>query len=73
MRDSNRSIISIIARRPARALTCAALAVAFTATPVLSPVAAYAVSAETQAELDAAESQVDQYAAAYDEAVAKLN
>ena len=73
MRDSNRSIISVIARRPARALTCAALAVAFTASPVLSPVAAYAVSAETQAELDAAESQVDQYAAAYDEAVAKLN
>ena len=63
MRDSNRSIISVIAQRPARALTCAALAVAFATTPLVSPTAAYAVSAETQAELAAAESQVDQYAA----------
>lgn len=73
MRDSQRSIIRVIARRPARALTCAALAVAFAATPVVSPLAAYAVSAETQAALDAAEADVDTYAAAYNEAVAKLN
>ena len=73
MRDSNRSIISVIAQRPARALTCAALAVAFATTPLVSPTAAYAVSAETQAELAAAESQVDQYAAAYDEAASKLD
>lgn len=74
MRDSQRSIVRVIAQRPARALTCAALAVAFTATPLISPVSqAYAVSAETQAELSAAEGQVDEYAAAYDQAVAKLD
>ncbi len=72
MRDTHRSIVRVIARRPARALTCAALAVAFAATPVLSPVSAYAVSAETQAELDAATSQVEDSAAAYDEAASKL-
>lgn len=72
MRDSKPSIVKVIASRPARALTCAALAVAFAATPLLSPVAAYAVSSETQAELDAAESQVDSYAAAYNEAAKKL-
>ena len=72
MRDTHRSIVRVIARRPARALTCAALAVAFAATPALSPVSAYAVSAETQAELEAATSQVEDSAAAYDEAASKL-
>ena len=73
MRDTHCSIISVIARRPARTITCAALAVAFAVTPVLSPVSAYAVSAETQAELDSAVSKVEKSAAAYDEAVAKLD
>ena len=72
MRDSKRSIISVVASKPARALTCAALAVAFAATPVLSPVSAYAVSAETQSELSSATEQVEASAKAYDEAVAKL-
>ncbi|WP_239285025.1 hypothetical protein [Collinsella sp. An2] len=73
MRDSKRSIISVVASRPARALTCAALAVAFAATPVLSPVSAYAVSAETQSQLSSATEQVEASAKAYDDAVAKLN
>ncbi len=73
MRYSQHSIVRVIASRPARALTCAALAVAFAATPVISPVAAYAVSAETQAEINEAAEQVDQYAAAYNEAVEKLD
>lgn len=73
MRDTKRSIISVIATKPARALTCAALAVAFTATPVLSPVAAYAVSAETQDELSSAAQQVEDSAAAYNDAVARLD
>ncbi len=71
MRDSQTSIIHIIARRPARALTCAALAVAFAATPVLSSVA-YGVSTETQAELEEAETELESSAAAYTEAVAEL-
>ena len=72
MRDTHRSIVSVIARQPARTITCAALAVAFAVTHVLSPISAYAVSAETQAELDSATAQVEESAAAYDEAVAKL-
>ena len=73
MRYSQHSIVRVIASRPARARTCAALAVAFAATPVISPVAAHAVSAETQAEINEAAEQVDQYAAAYNEAVEKLD
>lgn len=72
MRDTKRSIVKVIASKPARMITCAALAVAFAATPVLSPISVYAVSAETQAELDSSIAAVDEYAAAYDEAVAKL-
>ena len=72
MRYSQHSIVRVIASKPARALTCAALAVAFATAPVLSPVAAYAVSAETQAQIDEANQQVDQYAAAYNEAASKL-
>ena len=72
MRYSSHSIVRVIASKPARALTCAALAVAFAGAPVLSPVAAYAVSAETQAEISEAQSQVDQYAAEYKKATEKL-
>lgn len=63
----------MIAQRPARTITCAALAVALCAAPVLSPAVAYAVSAETQAQLDSANQQIDDSAAAYNDAVAKLN
>ncbi len=73
MRDSKRSIVQVIAAKPARALTCAALAVAFAATPVLYPMQAYAVSAETQEQLSSATKQVEDSAKAYDEAVTRLN
>ena len=72
MRDTKRSIIKVIAGKPARALTCAALAVAFTATPMIAPLSAYAISAETQAQLESAAQAVEDSAAAYDEAVANL-
>lgn len=72
MRDTKRSIIKVIAGKPARALTCAALAVAFTATPMIAPLSAYAISAETQAQLESAARAVEDSAAAYDEAVANL-
>lgn len=73
MRDSQHTIVQVIASRPARMITCAALAVAFAATPVISPIStAWAVSAETQAEINEAASQVDEYAAAYQEASDKL-
>lgn len=73
MRDSHHSIVRVIAQRPARAITCAVLAVALCAAPVLSPAAAFAVSEETQAELDSAEQEVDDTTAAYNDAVAKLD
>ena len=73
MRESQHTIVQVIASRPARMITCAALAVAFAATPVISPIStAWAVSAETQAEINEAASQVDEYAAAYQEASDKL-
>lgn len=72
MHDTHRSIVRVIARRPARTLTCAAIAVAFAVTPFALPSTAYGVSQETQAELDAAAEQVEASAAAYDEAVEKL-
>lgn len=72
MRDTKRSIIQVIASKPARALTCAALAVAFAGTPLVAPLSAYAVSAETQQQLDAAAQAVEDSTAAYDEAVAQL-
>lgn len=73
MQYSQRSIIRVIGSKPARALTCAALAVAFVATPVVSPVAAYAVSTETQEQLDSAAAQIEQSTAAYNEATQKLD
>ena len=62
------SHIAFISSRPARLLTCAALAVAFTAAPALSPEAAYAVSSETQAELNETQQKVDEATKAYEEA-----
>lgn len=72
MRDTHRSIVRVIANRPARAITCAVLAVALTAAPVLSPTIAFAVSEETQAELDSANQKVDDSMSAYNDAIAKL-
>ncbi len=71
MRDTHRSIVRVIANRPARAITCAVLAVALTAAPVLSPPSC-AVSEETQAELDSANQKVDDSMSAYNDAIAKL-
>lgn len=73
MSDSQTSIISVLASRPARAVTAAMLAVALTAAPALSPVSAYAASAATQEQLDAAADQVESSAQAYADAVAKLD
>ncbi len=73
MRDSHRSIVRVIAQRPARAITCAVLAVALTAAPVICPVAAYAVSAETKAELANADQKVSSSTSAYNTAVSKLS
>lgn len=73
MRNSKASIVRVLARRPARTVTAAMLAVALVASPMLSPVSAFAASTETQAELDAASSQVESSAQAYADAVAKLN
>lgn len=70
MRDSHRSIVRTIANRPARAITCAFLAVALVAGPTLP--AAYAVSSETLAAIDQATRKIDESAAAYNDAVAKL-
>ena len=44
MQHSNHRAAALIASKPARIITSAALAVALTATPMLSPVAAYAAS-----------------------------
>lgn len=73
MRDSHRSIVRTIAHMPMRTITCATLAVALSTTSVLFPVTAYAVSEETQAELDSASQQVVDSAAAYNEAVDALD
>lgn len=72
MRDSHRSIVRTIAQMPARTVTCAVLAVALSAASVASPVAAFAVTAKTQARLNSATQSVDDAAAAYNEAVSKL-
>lgn len=67
------SHISLMLRRPARLITCATLAVAFAAAPLLSPTAAYAVSEATQAQLDDARKQVEDATAAYEEAQTALD
>ena len=53
MQHSNHRTAALIASKPARIITSAALAVALTATPMLSPVAAYAASQATQDQLAA--------------------
>ncbi len=55
-----------------RTITCASLAVALATTSILLPATAYAVSEETQEELDSASQQVVDSAAAYTEAVEAL-
>ena len=53
MQHSNHRTAALVASKPARIITSAALAVALTATPMLSPVAAYAASQATQDQLSA--------------------
>ena len=64
----DRSHITFFMQRPARLLTSAALAVAFTATPLLSPATAFAVSTETEAQLSETQQQVEDATKAYEEA-----
>lgn len=53
-------------------ITCAALAAAFAAAPVVSPLAAYAVSNETQTQLNETQQKVEETAQAYEEAQRNL-
>lgn len=70
--QTSRSRIAFLTRKPARALTCAALAVAFTTAPVVLPSSAFAVSAETQTQLTETQEQVEKATATYEEAQEKL-
>ena len=77
MQHSNHRTAALIASKPARIITSAALAVALTATPMLSPVAAYAASQATQDQLSAAQQKIEAATSDYDreklqERVAKL-
>ena len=72
MQHSNHRTAAFIASRPARIITSAALAVALTATPMLSPVAAYAASQATQDQLSAAQQKIEAATSAYNEARTKL-
>lgn len=70
---THRSTISLLMRKPARMVTCAALAVACASTPLISPLStAYAVSAETQSELTETQQQVEDATQAYEEAQQNL-
>ena len=70
---TERSRMRFLMKRPARAITCATLAVAFAAAPVISPVAAYAVSNETQTQLTETQQQVEETTRAYEEAQQNLD
>jgi peptidoglycan DL-endopeptidase CwlO len=70
--STNGNIVALMGTRPARVITAAALAVALTVTPALSPTA-FAVSSETEAELTDAQEQVDSATTAYNESVQKLD
>lgn len=72
MQHSNHRTAALIASKPARIITSAALAVALTATPMLSPVAAYAASQATQDQLSAAQQKIEAATGAYNEARTKL-
>mgnify|MGYP002761557398 FL=1 len=72
MQHSNHRTATLIASKPARIITSAALAVALTATPMLSPVAAYAASQATQDQLSAAQKKIEDATSAYNGARTKL-
>lgn len=73
MQHSNHRTAALIASKPARIITSAALAVALTATPMLSPVAAYATSQATQDQLSAAQQKIEAATSAYNDARTKLD
>ena len=73
MQHSNHRTAALIASTPARIITSAALAVALTATPMLSPVAAYAASQATQDQLSAAQQKIEAATSAYNDARTKLD
>lgn len=73
MQHTHRSAAALIASKPARLITSAALAVALTATPALSPVAAFAASQETQDQISAAQKKIEDATSAYSDARAKLD
>ena len=72
MQHSNHRTAALVASKPARIITSAALAVALTATPMLSPVAAYAASQATQDQLSAAQKKIEDATSAYNDARTKL-
>ena len=73
MQHSNHRTAALIASKPARIITSAALAVALTASPMLSPVAAYAASQATQDQLSAAQQKIEAATSAYNDARTKLD
>lgn len=72
MQHSKHSAVALTTSKPARLITSAALAVALTATPLLSPVTAFAASQETQDQISAAQTKIEQATSAYDDARSKL-
>lgn len=73
MQHSKHSAQALITSRPARLITSAALAVALTATPVLSPATAFAASQETQDEIASAQKKIEDATSAYSDARSKLD
>lgn len=70
--QASRSHIAFLMNRPARAVTCAALAVALTATPALLPLQAHALSSSTEYELSETQQEVEKATKAYEEAQGNL-
>lgn len=66
--QGNLNRIHMISKRPARMLTCAALAVAFATAPMLSPASAYADSGTAESRLEESRRQVEQATSALQEA-----
>lgn len=64
----HRNSIHMLAQKPARVITCAALAVAFAAAPTFFPATAFADSSAAEARLEQTRQQVEQATQAYDQA-----
>ena len=73
MQHTHASAAKLIASKPARIITSTALAVALTATPVLSPVTAWAASQETQDQISSAQKKIEDATSAYNDARTKLD